>query len=237
MSAEEIQLQKSLVQVGSSGLLLFNNNEELKLAANFAMQTDLAPKQIKDKGLAAVCAALLACKQYNLPQKAMGQMGYINGKITFYGSLYTAIAERHPDYGERKVFFVDVDSKKICFANQNLSADVFGCVIQAKRKSDVEFNEFFFTMNDAENAGLYDSKKSSGHLPWYKYTKDMLYHKTNKRCQDALYASALEGINYHEDLIGVFSEEREVGNEIKELKEILDARKLEDEVQKDSGEL
>ena len=225
MSEEKAEVveEKKLAVINTNGLLDFTNQEELKLAANVAMATDLALKQIKDKGLPAVCAALLACKQYGLPQKAMGQMGYIHGKITFYGSLVTALAEQHPDYGEKIVKFVDHDQEEICMRNKNLNKEVYACVILGKKKGDDNFSEFFFTIDDAKKAGLYPAKE---HSAWAKYTKDMIYHKANKRHNDALYASAVEGINYHEDLVGVF-EERDVTPAEDKLGKILEARKNE----------
>lgn len=198
-----------VVSLSHKGFFEFTNQNELKSAAEMMIKTSLAPNHLKKEGYEAVAAALVLCKQYNLPQKAMNQMAFVEGKITCYGSLVTALAERHPEYGERKIFYIDKNCEKISWENKNLNNDVWGCVILNKKKNSQEWNEFSFTRKDAELAGLdkpmrWDKKTNkkviNEHSAWSKYFRDMIFHKCNKRCLEHEYASALEGILYYEDV-------------------------------------
>jgi len=144
-------------------------------------------------------AALLLCRQFNLPQKSMSQMCFINGRLTCYGSLVMALAERHPQFGSKREFFVNQDFKEISVKNQNLKDVPWAAVIRIKKKDADFWNEYFFSVDDAELAGLVHEKLRTD-APWLKYVKDMLKHKTRKRALDAEYASALEGIEYEEDI-------------------------------------
>lgn len=188
-----------IANIDDHGLLVFKDHKELGVAASIAIQTGIAPDHLKKEGREAVAAALMFCKQFNLPQKAMNQMAFVKGKIVCFGSLVTALAERHPLYGERRTFFIDAEFTEICVKNKNLKAEVWAAVVQIKKKGSTVWNEYFFSIEDAGKANLLtnQTKVDSG---WVKYLKDMLYHKANKRGLQDNYASAIEGVEYYEDL-------------------------------------
>ena len=186
------------VKVDKDGSLAFTNHIELRHCASILYKTSAAPKNLREAGIEAIASALLLCKQFNLPQKAIAQMAYVNGSLTCYGSLVTALAEKHPNYGEKKEFFVDSKCEVICLKNKNLFNPVFAAVVQIKRKDSSDFTEYFFSMDDAKKSGLLSSSTKAT-SPWLKYTKDMLMHKARARALRSEYASALEGIYYHED--------------------------------------
>lgn len=198
--AEKVEKQKVMVPINKDGLLEFSNQQELANAANVLIKLAFVPESLKKNGLEAVMAAMVFVKQRRLPQSAMNQCAFIKGKLTQYGSLVTALAEQHAEYGQKRDFFVDKESNEICTKNKNLSSPVYAAVVQTKKKGAESWNEYFFSADDAKAAGLLTdnlSKDSS----WNKYFRDMLYHKANKRALNAQYASALEGVNYHEDLV------------------------------------
>lgn len=201
--AEEKKEQKAqspvLVKIDKSGIMNFANQIELSNAAKFAIHMKLAPEGLRKEGVEAVMAALTLCRQFKLPLSAMNEMAFIKGKVTCYGSLVTALAERHPEYGEMKVIFIDEAQEQICLQNKNLKAEVWACVIQTRKKNETEWNEFFFTMDDVKAAGISNDN-------YKKYRKDMLYHKAKNRALRTNYASALQGIEYHEDAF--YSEDR-----------------------------
>jgi len=190
--------EQKLVKVDEKGIFTFTNQMELSDAAAMMIRTQLAPKHLRDEGKEAVAAALILCKQFNLPQKSMGQMAFIKGKITCFGSLVTALAERHPSYGDKREFCVDENGEEICSKNKNLRAPIWAYVVQIKKKGSKVWNEYFFSVDDAKTAGL------SGDT-WNKYKRDMLGHKARSRALRAEYASALEGIDYHEDVLEAFT--------------------------------
>lgn len=191
--------QTQIVKINEKGLFDFRDHVELGHAALMLIQTKHAPDHLSREGKLAVASALILCKQFGLPQKAMNQMAFIKGKLTCYGSLVTALAERHPEYGAKREYFVDENCDEICVKNKNLKAEVFAAVVEIKKKSDNHWTQYFFSIEDAQTAGLItnNTKADSG---WKKYFKDMLMHKARKRALQSEYASALEGIEYHEDV-------------------------------------
>jgi hypothetical protein len=193
-----------VVVVDKKGLLEFSNHLELASAASIVMQTKLAPPHLINEGREAVMSALMFCKQFNLPQKAMGQMAYVKGRLTCFGSLFTAICERHKNYGSKREYFLDPDQNEISVKNKNLTAPIWAAVVEIKKKGDEHWTQYWFSMDDAKQAGLCEPRKRNGEIikdsPWIKYTRDMLAHKARKRALSNEYASALEGVEYHEDV-------------------------------------
>lgn len=193
--AQERVKQEIVVHVGGAGELQFGSHLELAQAATIAMQTMLAPPDLIKEGKPAVMAALLACKQFSLPQKAMNQMAFIKNRITFYGYLVQGLAERHPSYGQKREYVLDEDQEIICVQNKNLHRPPWAAVVEICKKGSTVWNQYFFTVDEAEKAGLFKNGV------WKSYPKDMLLHKARKRALSAEYASVLEGVDYHEDVV------------------------------------
>lgn len=186
-----------MLAIDESGNYQFENQKTLGRVADMCIVEMIAPPHLIKEGRAAVSAALQMCKQFRLPQKAMGQMGFVKGRLTAYGSLYTALAQRHPDWRKQRIFYVTEAGEKICFENKNLKEEVYACVMRIYDKEGDDYNEYYFTKDDAEDAGLISNKEGSA---WKNYFKDMLYHKTKARAYSREYASALEGVVMHEDV-------------------------------------
>jgi hypothetical protein len=185
----------AIVPFDETGFVTFRDQNELRNAAAFLMQvTNVVPKHLTKYGSSAVMAALMTLKQRKWPVSAMNQMGWINDKITIYGSLYSATAETHPEFGEKREFFIDKEHNKICSENKNLNAEAWAAVVQIKKKGSKEWVEYYFTMDDAKKAGIVRNV-------WITYPRDMMMHKARKRAYDAEFASAVNGLLYHEDLV------------------------------------
>lgn len=219
-SNTETKKSSVIVPITNGGMMTFKNQIELGNAARMLIQMNLAPNHLKQEGPTAVMAALVMCRQFNLPDTAMNEMAYVKGKLTCFGSLVTALAERHPEYGEKEEFFIDENCERICVANKNLKAMPWASVIRIRKKGSDIWNEYFFSLDDAHQAGLLTetTKRDSG---WVKYTKDLLMHKSKSRALKANYASALNGVNYHEDVVEVIQKEREVKDIANELSEAI----------------
>jgi len=204
---DESKAKNLQVRITEKGLFEFNNQQELAQAAQMMIRIKEAPEHLSKEGYHAVAAALLFCKQFNLPQKAMNQMAFIKGKLSAFGSLVIAIAEKHPLYGDKREFFVDENGEEICTKNKNLKAHVYAAVVQIKRKNSEFMNEYVFSVDDADRAGLLEPLKRDGTLvldsPWIKYRKDMLMHRARKRALTSEYASALEGVDYYETMADI----------------------------------
>lgn len=197
-SGEKSDTGQKLVEFGNQGDLLFSDQGDLRRAANLLMQTKTAPKHLADGGTTAIAAALLLCRQKNLPVSAMNEMAYIYGKITVFGTLYTALAEKHPEYGEQEIFYIDESGERICYENKNLKLAPWACIIKSRKRASSIWNEFSFSTEDARAAKLL-TQSTKDESTWKKYLKDMLYHKAKKRCFDAQYASAVHGIDCYEE--------------------------------------
>jgi hypothetical protein len=126
------------------------------------------------------------------------------------------MAERHPEFGEKEEYFITKEGDRICSENKNLAVgEPWAHVMRVKKKGATVWNEYFFSVDDAFQAGLLteNTKKDSG---WVKYTKDLLYHKNKSRALKSNYASALNGINYYEDLKEI-KEAKHISEEMNEV--------------------
>ena len=98
----------TIVKFDSNGMLEFSNNLELRNCAVYAnLFLPNIPTSIKKEGIEAVMAALVFCKQHQLKWDAINHLMYVRGKILPYGKLYTALAQRHPNFGQIRVFVLD----------------------------------------------------------------------------------------------------------------------------------
>jgi len=201
------QAKPIIVSIDKSGVMNFTNQLELGSAARFAITMKIVPDHLRlqklDNGqmvenIPAVMAALTLCRQRNLTFTAMNEMGFINGKLVCYGPLTTAFCEQHPEYGDQRIYFINESQEIICLANKNLRDFPWACVILSKKKNSEVWNEFVFSVDDAEVAGLL-TKTTKMTSTWIKYLKDMLYNKAKNRVQKAQYASSLIGVNQFED--------------------------------------
>lgn len=186
--------QMVLVSIDKQGVVGFKNQIELSQAASFVIQMKLAPDHLRKEGKEMVMAALTLCRQYGLPLSALNEIAAIKGKVGVFGSLVTALAQRHPEYGDLKVQYVNEKQEVICLANKNLKDDVWACVISVRKKGADEWNEYFFTRDEAKTAGLLSNNT------YQKYFKDMSFHRAKFRAMQTEYASALKGIESAENL-------------------------------------
>lgn len=189
------QAVQAVVSFNENGVVDFKNQSDLVSAAGLLIKTSLVPDHIKKDGIPAVMSAIAFCKQHSLPYSAMNEIGYVKGKLGAFGSLYTALAQKHPLFGETVVIYVDEQMNEICLANKNLNAEVWACVIRVKKKGDELWHEYYFTKYEAKTAGLLSNNT------YQKYLKSMLYHRAKKRAYDTEYASALNGVESMELLI------------------------------------
>jgi hypothetical protein len=208
-TSSEVQEQtqtKVIVPMNDEGRFVYKNQNELNLAARWAIHQKLAPATLIKEGVEAVMTALALCHERNLPYSALQKMFYYKGNITVYGTLFMAMAENHPNYGEKTEFWIDKDYKKICIENKNLGQE-WAAVVGVKRKDWKEFTYTHFTLDEAKQAGLYPAMKwdsgkkvESPDSPWNKYTKDMLMWKARVRAYKSVYSESFEGLECYEDV-------------------------------------
>jgi hypothetical protein len=168
------------------------------------MSLGLIPERFKTPQEAA--GAILYAKQLGCPPlQAIGQIALIKGKYAPYGSLFTALAMRDPDFGYDDVLYIDEKMEVISLANKNLTAEPWGCVVRSQKKGSPFIIETSFTRKDAEKANLLKNPV------WSSYFKDMARWKCLARNYKTLYAKALEGVFMAEDLMEA-SDVKDVSN-------------------------
>jgi hypothetical protein len=198
-----------IVRVNRLGDYEFRNQMELGQAASMIITEGTAKHLFDQGGKAAVMAGLQLCKHHGLTQDALGQMTFIKGRLSVYGDLYTALAQKDPKWRPFRTFYIDEDCERICVKNKNVKNRAYANVIQILHEGEEKwaednFNEYIFTMDDADEAGLLNPTTRSGKKntdsPWIKYIKDMLFHKNKKRAFGKEYAAGLNGIQMYEDI-------------------------------------
>lgn len=173
---------------------------------------------------------------YNLGHSLMGSkwqlclnnVAIIQGQMTIFGELPSALAEQTKEVVEKHVYAIDAEHKKICVENKNLDAPVYAgvCIIQRKGR---EKKEFTYTIEEAKKAGQYPSVKpewkdgkrtgkmlENNDSPWMKFTKVMLMRKAMNLAVKFEFADAMVGVpiaEYDFDAAPDLVEEREVGEE------------------------
>ena len=176
----------------ASGELQAENLTQLAQSVNAYRKAGLIPKQFETNAQAV--GAIMFCKQIGVPPLiGIGQVACIHGKFAAYGSLFTSLAQRDPDFGYDEVFYLDETQTKICSENKNLNAPAWACIVRTQKKGSPFINEFVFTMDDAKEAGLIRNV-------WKTYPKDMLRWKAIARAYRTTYPAALNGIMLAEDL-------------------------------------
>ena len=134
-------------------------------------------------------------------QLCLNHMYYIKGKLSIFGELPRAIAERTGEVAEFMVYCLDKNYVKICTENKNINAEPWAgvCIVQRKGR---EKQEFTYTLDEATKAGQYPAKKSNGETnpdsPWMKFTKIMLYRKAQALAVKFEFPDALLGVEIAE---------------------------------------
>ena len=186
------EIQKNELQIGSSGEIEASTISQLANSVAAYRKAGLIPKHLETNAQA--IGAILFCKQIGVPPLVgLGQVACIHGKFAAYGSLFTSLAQRDPDFGFDEIFYLDEKQDRICVQNKNLNEPAWACVVRTQKKGSPFINEFVFTMDDAKDAGIIRNV-------WKTYPKDMLRWKALARAYRSTYPAALNGIMMAEDL-------------------------------------
>ena len=206
--SEIVEIKKELskatneLQISENGEIEASTINQLALSVKHYRAAGLIPKHLATDG--AAVGAILYCKQFGIPPlSGIGQVAHIHGKFCAYGSLFTALAQRDPDFGFDEIFYLDENQDKMCAANKNLDKPAWACVVRTQKKGSPFINEFVFTMDEARKAGIVRNV-------WTTYPKAMLFWKAMARAYRATYPAALNGVMLAEDLKYDWENEKEV---------------------------
>ena len=189
----EIVESKFSWAITEGGEVEAKNLPELSNAINAYKKAGLIPTQFKTNELA--MGAFLYCKNLGVdPLTNWGQVTNINGKFAPFGSLFSALAQRDPDFGYDEVVYFDEEMNIINLENKNIKSPAYGCRMRSQKKGSPFIMETIFTMDDAKKANLIKNV-------WHTYPKDMLRWKCIARNYRTLYPAALNGIMLAEDLM------------------------------------
>lgn len=189
---EEVKKAANELVISESGEIQVETVSQLARSVAAYRKAGLIPKHLETDAMA--IGAILFCKQFNIPPlSGIGQVACIHGKFAAFGSLFTALAQKDPDFGYDDVFYLDEHQEKICAENKNLKNPAWACVVRSQKKGSPFILETVFTMDDAKKAGIVRNV-------WDKYPRDMLRFKCLARAYRTLYPAALNGLHMAEDL-------------------------------------
>lgn len=189
---EELKKQVNELQLSETGEIQAETVNQLAQSVRAYRKAGLLPKHLETDAMA--IGAIMFCRQLGVPPLiGIGQVACIHGKFSAYGSLFTALAQRDPDFGYDEVFYLDEKQDKICAENKNLNNPAWACVVRTQKKGSPFILETVFTMDDAKKAGIVRNV-------WDKYPRDMLRWKCLARAYRTLYPAALNGVMMAEDL-------------------------------------
>jgi hypothetical protein len=126
------------------------------------------------------------------PAKVMQYLCIINGTVCFYGDFIKAVCDATGEVEDYLVYNLNEKQEIISMDNKNLDHEVWAVVVKAKRRGR-SLNEYYFTMKDAENAGLL---KKQG--PWQNYPSTMLLRRTVQKAMRFEFPDALLGAGFAE---------------------------------------
>lgn len=180
-------------QINESGEYQVSSLTELNSAMSAYRKANLIPKQFDTNEVA--IGAYQYCKNLGInPLTNWGQVAHIHGKFSAFGTLFTALAQRDPEFGYDEVVYFNENMDIISLENKNIKDPAFGCRIRTQKKNSPFIMETIFTMDDAKKAGLIKNV-------WNTYPKDMLRWKCLARNYRTLYPAALNGVQLAEDVM------------------------------------
>jgi hypothetical protein len=186
-------------------MLVAKDNAELMRMITIFMKGNSFPKSF-DTPAKCITGWNLACALVpKAPQRAIARMMYINDTLGIWGELPKALAEETKELTDFELFVIDNEYNKICLENKNLAAEAYGAVCRIQRKNRTK-NEYFFTMDDAQRAGLLNKKG-----PWTQgYARQMLCWRAQGAALKFEFADALMGTEIIEHRFNEFPEVKDV---------------------------
>lgn len=155
--------------------------------AKMMIQSGLLPSRFKTEQQ--VMTAYRFAKETGLqPLTAMRQMAVINGTPSFYGDLPLSIVLNSGKLEYIDEYLITQDYKKITLENKNLHEEPWASVCKVKRKGDNEVCERFFSVKDAEKAGLFRNPV------WKTYLSRMLTYRARSQALKDKFSDCLNGV-------------------------------------------
>lgn len=174
----------SLVDPENGGIQITNAEQMFTVASNFA-NSDMVPKDYRGKPGNIMVAWQKGYELGLKPMQALDGIAVINGRATLWGETTTAIILASGLLIAHKSWHTG------SIKEGNLTAHY-----KVHRKGMAEANEYTFSMEDAQMAGLW------GKGTYSQYPKDMLMWKAKARAYRTDFADCLKGTMVREDMEG-----------------------------------
>jgi len=189
MSTDNLSTAPRKVEVvtSDSGVLLPRNFDEAWRLAKMYSDSGILPKAY-DKPEKVMTGMQYALELGLKPLSSLRQIAVIHGTPSVFGDLPLSLALSKGLVESLDEYWIDKDGKKICAANNNLTAEVFAAVCIMKRKGDPIPIETFFTKDEANKAGLFKN------AVWTSYTKRMLRYRARSQALKDKFPDALNGL-------------------------------------------
>lgn len=173
-------MNTSMVQTGNGGsplLLVPQSLEQLERIAKLIANSDLAPKDYRNKPENVAVAVAMGLELGVSPMQAIQGIAVINGRPCVWGDLMLALVRSHPacEWIEERLDYAQDGS-------------VSAAICKAKRRGH-EPQERRFSVEDARAAGLLNKDG-----PWKAYRARMLAMRARAFCLRDLFADALRGL-------------------------------------------
>lgn len=139
--------------------------DELWKMASLYFKAAVAPRKAGFDSTEKVAAALEYCNKMGLVfQSAVGNMVWINDRLSIWGELPTAICQKSGQLEQFDTVSVDSEYNEICLKNKNLEKDPMAFITTIKRKGK-PVKEYTYTKKDAERAQLLNKDIWKLHWP------------------------------------------------------------------------
>lgn len=175
------------ISLNSNQGLVAKDNSELMRMILTLMKGQAFPKTL-DTSDKVIAAWQMAASLSLPPAVCLQNMAVIHGSVCIWGQLPAALAERTGQIADRKLIYFDDNQTVISLENKNLTAPVWGAVVQMRR-AQRSMNEYFFTEIEAKTAGLFGKPG-----PWKDYRKIMYARRTFAHAYKFEFADALMGV-------------------------------------------
>lgn len=172
-------------------LIMARDNGEVVRLIRTMMKGQALPKTL-DSEEKLVMAWQAAASLKVPPTVAISNMAIINGVLSIWGQLPKALAHATGEMRDFDIQPINDKQEVIALKYKNLDTEIWGAVIGIKRGGQTK-NEYFFTMKDAERAGL-DKKKG----PWQDYRGIMIMRRTIAWGVKVEFPDALMGLSIAE---------------------------------------
>lgn len=166
------------------------------------------------------------------PITNIGKVCVVNGTASIFGDLPLGLAWASGKMEDFAEMLLAEDGRVISVENGNLSHAPSAAVCRARRKGSANEVIRAFTIQDAEIAGLWKKKSSSGKpTPWVLYPKRMLQMRARSWCLKDTVPDVLGGVSILEyDHNAMMDDRGTLIGEVTEMKDIsgeLNAKYLE----------